>query len=141
MRRDLVWWGTLIAIFLAVCVGTIVWREFRDATRTAAWSDLMLIQATLERQPPDVPIEDKWRVFDRAKCNDILASSGFDGFIDAYRNELRVAARRQGSGKVEFVVWSPGPDGVFGNNDDIFAPDERAHEITASATLGAGGGQ
>jgi hypothetical protein len=140
MRRDLVWWGTSITIFLAICVGTIAWREFQDAKRMAVWSDLMLIQVTLERQPPDVPTDDRWKVFDRSKCNEILMSCGFDGFKDSYRNDVRIAARRQDGGKVEFVVWSPGPDGVFGNGDDIFAPDERAHEIAASsATLDAGG--
>lgn len=95
----------------------------------AAWSDTMLVLATLQREHPAVTLDDHWKVFKDAGCEDLLRSINLAEFRDAFGNSLRIAARKLGDTPAEFIVWSPGRDGIFGNADDIIVPEELRDEL------------
>jgi hypothetical protein len=119
----------LLFIFCAFVFFVFMSPTYREAEIAAIRSDAALILATLKREHPAVSVENRWKVFDEAERERILASIGFGVEKDKWGNQFQIAARRLENGTVEFIVWSPGPDGVSGNAADIVVPEERSHDL------------
>jgi hypothetical protein len=49
-----------------------------------------------------------------------------DGMLDPWQNHIRIAVRQ--TGRIEFVVWSTGPDGASRTLDDVVSVPGQAPE-------------
>ena len=56
--------------------------------------------------------------------------------LDHWGNHILIAGRTSDKGTVEFLVWSKGPDGDFGTEDDIASPWGRTPPEELTQELG-----
>lgn len=142
MRRFLV----VIAVSaLAIgIIGILVAREVRKASILATHSAAASLRAALEDSAGAVTLANDWHVFSRAEYDRVaraLADAGVSldacptcytqtGVIgDAWGNRFQIAGRKRNDGHRDVIVWSNGPDGVSGTEDDMVVPEYQSAAV------------
>lgn len=145
MKRKLL---IAVAVLLVVTlVGMRVAEVFRSANISATHSAAAQLHQDLNKSGQKEGFTNDWRVLNDNQYNRLLASLisaglSFDApsrwktpngkLVDAWGHRFQIAARRKASGEaIEFVVWSAGPDGQSGTDDDIVVPERRSTEVCA----------
>ena len=122
--------GVSLTVFLAVSALLFAYAR-RELYKTATFSCVASIAAAINYQPQSTPsgLGAEWRTLADGELASLTrGKSGFDcahsarPFSDSWAHSLHVAARRGEEGKLEFKVWSDGPDGASGTSDDIVVP-------------------
>jgi hypothetical protein len=116
-----------IPVLALALVGLILLREARtDAQMSCVASIAQSVQDQVNQLPP-TPIDEQWRILSDEERTSLLTQvggadcSGSNPIVDRWGNEYHIAIRRRKSSP-EIRLWSSGPDGHSGNEDDIVAP-------------------
>jgi hypothetical protein len=127
--------GCIVLIVAGVVVFHLAWEKEGQVSTVSCISSIS--QLLLDPKAPQVgtPTQLKagWNVLEDAQAQRLMAEiweycdcggpswrwqrtrPGFDH----WGHPLRVAVRQEANGKLSYLVWSAGPDGVSGTKDDI----------------------
>lgn len=127
--------GCLVLVIGGVVVFRLVWDKEVEASTFSCISSISQLLQDPKAPQVDMPTELKagWNVLQDAKAQPLMvkvweycdcggpswwwqrARPGFDH----WGHLLRVAVRQETDGKLSYIVWSVGPDGISGTADDI----------------------
>ena len=162
LRKRTGWvWATVAALVLAgaAFVGVRLWRDARHTHTGSLIASIDAALADYSREHPQwlaalpATAHGAWHVMDEAQTASLLAELDKGHLLDVPRGErqagrvgdawgraVRISVSRTADGNVLYEIASAGPDGVWGNADDLTRTGIAGEADAAPATTRAADG-
>jgi len=128
----------ILSILIVICaiIGSLAFVQVQKAKVAATHSTAASLCAALQSQNMLNISATNWQIlgdveYDRTVTEVSRKGSidvGRNGWksggvlVDSWGNRLQIAVRKSDQGKLEYIVWSKGADGISKTSDDVVVP-------------------